>query len=181
LDYLVIDTPPGTSDEHLSLLEHLAPLHSRLSAVIVTTPQAVALADGLKCLSFTRTTNLPVLGLIENMSGYVCPCCGEVSNVFSTGGGEAMARREGLTFLGALPLDTELVELLDGEAMAEKEAEAAAGGKESYPSEEAKKEHAFALMERYQKMPTYKLFSGMSEKVLARLQELSSAVTNSIN
>lgn len=69
----------GTSDEHLSLLEHLAPVHSRLSAVVVTTPQAVALADAIKGISFTRTVNLPVLGIIENMSGYACPCCGEVS------------------------------------------------------------------------------------------------------
>jgi len=86
-------------------------------------------------------------------------------------GARLWRKREGLTFLGALPLDTELVELLDGEAMAEKE-----GVKESYPSEEAEKEHAFVLMKRYQKTPTYKLFSGMSEKVLARLQELSSAL-----
>ena len=104
----------GTSDEHLSLMEHLASLHSRLSAVIVTTPQAVALMDAMKCLSFTRAVNLPVLGLIENMSGYVCPCCGEISNVFSTGGGEEMARKEQLRFLGSLPVDTELVTLLDG-------------------------------------------------------------------
>ncbi|KAG5644607.1 hypothetical protein DXG03_008085 [Asterophora parasitica] len=128
LDYLVIDTPPGTSDEHLSLLEHMAPVHSRLSAVIVTTPQAVALMDAMKCLSFTRAVNLPVLGLIENMSGYVCPCCGEVSNVFSTGGGAEMARREELTFLGSLPVDTELVTLLDaaevdGEGAGKKEEE----------------------------------------------------------
>ena len=131
LDYLVIDTPPGsyhhlliylrliaaitgTSDEHLSLMEHLASLHSRLSAIIVTTPQAVALMDAMKCLSFTRAVNLPVLGLIENMSGYVCPCCGEIANLFSTGGGEEMARKEQLRFLGSLPVDTELVTLLDG-------------------------------------------------------------------
>jgi len=113
LDYLVIDTPPGTSDEHLSLLEHMAPVHSRISAVIVTTPQAVALMDAMKCLGFARTVNMRILGLIENMSGYVCPCCGEVSNVFSTGGGEEMARREGLEFLGRLPVDTELVTVLD--------------------------------------------------------------------
>ena len=98
----------------MSLMEHLASLHSRLSAVIVTTPQAVALMDAMKCLSFTRAVNLPVLGLIENMSGYVCPCCGEISNVFSTGGGEEMARKEQLRFLGCLPVDTELVTLLDG-------------------------------------------------------------------
>ena len=77
----------GTSDEHLSLIEHMAPVHPRIAAVIVTTPQAVALLDAMKCLSFTRAVSLPVLGLIENMSGYVCPCCGEISNVFSTGGG----------------------------------------------------------------------------------------------
>jgi NUBPL iron-transfer P-loop NTPase len=123
-----------------------------------------------------------VLGLIENMSGYVCPCCGEVSNeCVLYWWGRGYGAKGGLTFLGALPLDTELVELLDGEAMMEKEAEAAAGEKESYPSEEAKKEHAFALMERYQKTPTYKTFSGVSEKVLARLQELSSAISDSIN
>jgi Mrp family chromosome partitioning ATPase len=103
----------GTSDEHLSVLEHLGPIRSRVSAIIVTTPQAVALMDAMKCLSFARAVDLPVLGLIENMSGYVCPCCGEVSNVFSTGGGEEMARREGLQFLGRLPVDTELVNLLD--------------------------------------------------------------------
>jgi len=95
-------------------MEHLASLHSRLSAIIVTTPQAVALMDAMKCVSFTRAVNLPVLGLIENMSGYVCPCCGEISNVFSTGGGEEMARKEQLRFLGSLPVDTELVTLLDG-------------------------------------------------------------------
>ncbi|PVG04509.1 P-loop containing nucleoside triphosphate hydrolase protein [Serendipita vermifera] len=113
LDYLVIDTPPGTSDEHLSLLEHLAPVHDKLSSVLVTTPQVVALTDMGKCLTFTRTVNLPVIGLIENMSGYVCPCCGEVSNVFSTGGGKAMCERDGLRFLGSLPIDTDLVALLD--------------------------------------------------------------------
>jgi len=114
LDYLVIDTPPGTSDEHLSLLEHMAPVHEKLSAVIVTTPQAVALMDVMKCVSFTRTVNLPVIGIIENMSGYMCPCCGEISNVFSTGGGKEMASREGFKFLGSLPVDTELVDVLDG-------------------------------------------------------------------
>lgn len=165
----------GTSDEHLSLMEHLAPLHSRLSSVIVTTPQAVALADGLKCISFTRNVNLPVLGLIENMSGYVCPCCGEISNVFSTGGGEAMASREGIPFLGALPVDTELVELLDNEAIAASETQQAEnGGQESAP-ESTSESHSFALMERYQRTPTSKLFQAMSDKILSRLNELGAA------
>ncbi|KAF5393696.1 hypothetical protein D9757_000367 [Collybiopsis confluens] len=153
LDYLVIDTPPGTSDEHLSLLEHLAPVHSKLSAVIVTTPQAVALSDAMKCLSFTRTANLPILGLIENMSGYVCPCCGEVSNVFSTGGGAAMAQREGLTFLGSLPVDTDLVTLLDASAP---------NGEDLTADNNA----PFQLLSRYEATSSSKLFKGILEKAL---------------
>lgn len=156
LDYLIIDTPPGTSDEHLSLLEHLAPVHSRLSAVIVTTPQAVALLDAMKCLSFTRAVNLPVLGLIENMSGYVCPCCGEVSNVFSTGGGEEMAKREGLPFLGRMPLDPELVTLLDA---AEPSGETGGG-------QEQTSDKAFEVIEKYRKTTSAKLFTPITDKVM---------------
>jgi len=163
LDYLVIDTPPGTSDEHLSLLEHMSPVHSRLSAVIVTTPQAVALMDAMKCLSFTRTVNLPVLGLIENMSGYVCPCCGEISNIFSTGGGEDMARREGLPFLGSMPVDTELVTLLDA-AEAEKPEDTA--------DEEKLKEQSFELLQRYQRTSSAKLFLNIVDKIVQTLPKV---------
>ncbi|KAJ7246304.1 cytosolic Fe-S cluster assembling factor CFD1 [Mycena haematopus] len=165
LDYLVIDTPPGTSDEHLSLLEHMAPVHSRLSSVIVTTPQAVALMDAMKCLSFTRAVNLPVLGLIENMSGYVCPCCGEVSNVFSTGGGEEMARREGLKFLGSLPVDTELVSLLDASEVNQ--------GSENPVDANATEKTAdsFVLLDRYSKTSSAKLFENILEGVVASLAE----------
>ncbi|KAH7886157.1 P-loop containing nucleoside triphosphate hydrolase protein [Phlebopus sp. FC_14] len=158
LDYLVIDTPPGTSDEHLSLLEHLAPVHPRLSAVIVTTPQAVALLDAMKCLSFTRAVKLPVLGLIENMSGYVCPCCGEISNVFSTGGGEEMARREGLRFLGSMPVDTELVTLLD-----------AAESDRATEQDDAISARAFEVLRKYQQTSSGELFVGIVEKVIATL------------
>ena len=151
----------GTSDEHLSLLEHLSPLHSRLSSVIVTTPQAVALVDALKCLSFTRAVALPVLGIVENMSGYVCPCCGEVSNVFSTGGGEEMAKREGLQFLGSLPVDTELVTLLDA-AEPEKQEDGS-----TIPSRPAN--GTFDLPSRYQKTSTAPLFKKIAEAVIQRL------------
>ncbi|KAL1951393.1 hypothetical protein VTO73DRAFT_542 [Trametes versicolor] len=161
LDYLVIDTPPGTSDEHLSLVEHMAPVHARISAVLVTTPQAVALLDAMKCLSFTRATSIPVLGLVENMSGYVCPCCGEVSNVFSTGGGEEMARREGLPFLGSLPVDTELVTLLDA-AEAETPDELAA-------LPEGGSRRSFGLLERYERTPTAPLFKKIADQILERL------------
>ncbi|KDQ63318.1 hypothetical protein JAAARDRAFT_119661 [Jaapia argillacea MUCL 33604] len=164
LDYLVIDTPPGTSDEHLSLLEHMSGVHSRLSAVIVTTPQAVALMDAMKCLSFTRTVNLPILGLIENMSGYVCPCCGEISNVFSTGGGEEMARREGLTFLGSLPVDTELVTLLDA---AEVESAADSEGVSEDPAHGT--ERTFQLFQQYQRTSSSKLFKGIVDRIIDRI------------
>ncbi|PWN54136.1 P-loop containing nucleoside triphosphate hydrolase protein [Violaceomyces palustris] len=111
LDYLIIDTPPGTSDEHISALEYLNGFHP--SAVMVTTPQAVSLADNLRSLDFTRKTGLPVLGLIENMSGYMCPHCQECTNVWGKGGGEALAQREGIRFLGRIPIDPGLVRLLD--------------------------------------------------------------------
>ncbi|KAF8215988.1 cytosolic Fe-S cluster assembling factor CFD1 [Mycena galopus ATCC 62051] len=169
LDYLVIDTPPGTSDEHLSLLEHMAPVHSRLSSVIVTTPQAVALMDAMKCLSFTRAVNLPVLGLIENMSGYVCPCCGEISNVFSTGGGEEMARREGLKFLGSLPVDTELVSLLDASEVNE-------DSSNPVDTKTAEKTaESFVLLDRYSKTSSAKLFTNILDGVKASLAEAATS------
>ena len=139
-------------------MEHLGPVHDRLSAVIVTTPQAVALMDAMKSLSFTREVKLPVLGIVENMSGYVCPCCGEISNVFSTGGGEEMARREGVPFLGALPVDTELVSLLDGAEIAPKEGSQA----------EAEK-CGFGLARRYQETPSGKLFKKVLDTLLDTL------------
>jgi NUBPL iron-transfer P-loop NTPase len=178
----------GTSDEHLSLMEHLAPVHHKLSAVLVTTPQAVALTDMAKCLSFTRTVNLPVIGLIENMSGFVCPCCGEISNVFSTGGGEEMAKREGLRFLGALPVDMELVELLDAsveaEALAEHGAdqqtvaarETANGKIEDRPitnNHPRENDMKFPLLKGYHKTSTFKLFEPIAGKVVSVLTEES--------
>lgn len=172
LDYLVVDTPPGTSDEHLSLIEHLAPVHSRLSAVIVTTPQAVALLDAMKCLSFTRAVALPVLGLIENMSGYVCPCCGEVSNVFSTGGGAEMARRERVPFLGSMPIDTELVTLLDA---AESTNLSAADGQRDEDNEV----RSFGVLQRYQKTSSAKLLSAIVENLISMLPSVEHASVSS--
>jgi Mrp family chromosome partitioning ATPase len=120
LDYLVIDTPPGTSDEHISLLTHLHPLFTPTpqrpntpTSVLITTPQTTALNDTIKSLSFTRKLALPVLGLVENMAGYACPCCGEISDTFGRGGGENMAIQNNLDFLGRVPIDTVLVGLLD--------------------------------------------------------------------
>lgn len=111
LDYLIVDTPPGTSDEHLAVLENLKTKVD--GAILVTTPQAVAVADVRRELTFCRKTKLPVLGIIENMSGYVCPHCSECSLVFSQGGGEELSKQENISFLGRVPLDPQLTKCLE--------------------------------------------------------------------
>mmetsp|Transcript_34554 Transcript_34554/g.78957 ORF Transcript_34554/g.78957 Transcript_34554/m.78957 type:complete len:389 (-) Transcript_34554:36-1202(-) len=106
LDALIIDTPPGTSDEHLSIVSYLQE-SSIDGAVIVTTPQEVSLMDVRKEINFCKKVNLHVLGVIENMSGYVCPSCSHESHIFapSTGGAEAMCKAMEVPFLGRVPLD----------------------------------------------------------------------------
>lgn len=106
LDVLIIDTPPGTSDEHLSVVTYLQE-SSMDGAVIVTTPQEVSLMDVRKEINFCRKVKLPVIGVIENMSGYVCPGCNTESDIFppSSGGAEEMCRQMDVPFLGRIPLD----------------------------------------------------------------------------
>ncbi|ODV91690.1 hypothetical protein CANCADRAFT_147340 [Tortispora caseinolytica NRRL Y-17796] len=112
LDYLIIDTPPGTSDEHIAVMEQLKEFRPD-GAVLVTTPQSVATADVRKEISFCRKVNLPVLGVIENMSGYVCPHCSECTYIFSSGGGKNLALENGFVFLGSVPIDPQLVALVE--------------------------------------------------------------------
>jgi len=107
LDCLVVDAPPGTGDEALALVELLGP---GTGAVIVSTPQRVAVSDVRKALAFCDTLELPVLGVLENMSGFVCPHCGETTDVFLSGGAEAMAADVGVPFLGRIPMDPEVVQ-----------------------------------------------------------------------
>lgn len=130
-DFLLIDTPPGTSDEHISLAETLqqktAP-GQLAGAVVVTTPQAVATADVRKELNFCRKTAIPVLGVVENMSGFVCPCCGERTNIFMSGGGEVMATDFGVPFLGRVPIDPVFVELIESGRRPRYEAPTGPGG-----------------------------------------------------
>lgn len=106
LDYLVVDTPPGTSDEHLSV-NSLLKESAVDGAVVVTTPQEVSLLDVRKEIDFCRKAGIRVLGLVENMSGFVCPKCTHESQVFraTTGGGRRLAKKMGIPFLGAVPLD----------------------------------------------------------------------------
>ncbi len=116
LDYLLIDTPPGTSDEHISLAETLlknAVAGQVKGAVVVTTPQAVATADVKKELNFCAKTGIHVIGVVENMSGFVCPNCSECTNIFSSGGGQVMAQEFGVNFLGSVPIDPQFVMLIE--------------------------------------------------------------------
>jgi len=105
LDYLIIDSPPGTGDEPLTVAQTIPDA----KALIVTTPQEISLADVRKSINFCRQVKMNILGLVENMSGFQCPHCGEDIDIFKTNGGQLMAQKEGLKLLGSLPLDPEVV------------------------------------------------------------------------
>ena len=105
LDFLIIDSPPGTGDEPLTVAQTI----SDARAIIVTTPQEVALADVRKSINFCRTLKMEIFGLIENMSGFTCPHCNKMVELFGTGGGEKTARETGIRFLGRIPFDPNFV------------------------------------------------------------------------
>lgn len=147
LDYMVIDLPPGTSDEPLSVAQELPDADG---AVVVTTPQEIALLDVRKSIAFAQAVNLPILGVIENMSGLACPHCGNRIDVFKVGGGEAAAKELGLPFLGRIPLDPDIV----------------IGGDAGRPF----------VLERPDS-PATKAFLGIVEEIRSRLKELPAAPT----
>jgi ATP-binding protein involved in chromosome partitioning len=101
LDYMIIDLPPGTGDAQLTLAQSV-PL---TGAIIVTTPQDVALGDAVKGLSMFRTLEVPIIGIVENMGAFICPNCGHATDIFGAGGGARMAQRLGVPFLGSVPID----------------------------------------------------------------------------
>jgi Mrp family chromosome partitioning ATPase len=107
LDFLIIDCPPGTGDEPLTAIQSFGELNG---AVIVTTPQDVATVDVAKAVNFCRQLKVPIIGIIENMSGFTCPHCGELVNIFRKGGGESLSDRMNVPFLGRIPIDPEVVE-----------------------------------------------------------------------
>ncbi|KAL4903459.1 P-loop containing nucleoside triphosphate hydrolase protein [Aspergillus multicolor] len=180
-DYLLVDTPPGTSDEHIALAEELLKISTtspstsgagalpRLTgAVLVTTPQAIATSDVRKEVNFCVKTNIPTLGVVENMSGYTCPCCGEVSNLFSSGGGEVMAREMGVRFLGKVPVDVQFGALVEG-----KHAEESDDEDEEDKEQEEKVEAAVddrPLVERYRECWSYGRFEGFARTLIREIE-----------
>lgn len=168
VDYLLVDTPPGecglnercnsdadgkigTSDEHISLAEEMRRFVPR-GAVIVTTPQAVATADVRKELNFCKKVGIDVLGVVENMSGFVCPHCAECTDVFSSGGGEKMAEEFGVRFLGAVPIEPKFGLMVESQ------------------KEEGEKK-GVGLGELYKECELSKVFEGITKEVVRIVEE----------
>ena len=127
LDYLIVDCPPGTGDEPLSVIQLLGKI---TGTVIVTTPQKVAVVDVRKSVTFCKELKTPILGIIENMSGFICPECNKHIEMFKTGGGEEISKSMNVTFLGKIPIELKVMETGDS-------------GKpivEAYPNSETAKE-----------------------------------------
>ena len=185
-DYLLIDTPPGTSDEHIALAEQLltlstadpaaavpnSPLPRLAGAVLVTTPQAIATSDVRKEVNFCVKTRIPTLGVIENMSGYACPCCGEVSNLFSSGGGQVMAEEMGVRFLGIVPIDVKFGVLIEGDGNNVSDSEEDDDGNK--PSEQKRAEESVPderpLVERYADCWSYPRFEEFAKILIAGIE-----------
>ena len=109
LDYLIVDSPPGTGDEPLTVAQTIPDAE----ALIVTTPQEISLADVRKSINFCKQVNLKITGVVENMSGFACPHCGKNIPIFGKGGGKEMAHQMDVPFLGEIPLDSQMVEMGD--------------------------------------------------------------------
>lgn len=108
IDHLIVDTPPGTSDEHISLVEILKANDIPIQVVLVTTPQIVACNDVRREISFCKTSKIEIAGLIENMGGFTCPHCSECSRIFSSNGGESLSKLADISFLGSIPIEPNL-------------------------------------------------------------------------
>lgn len=178
LDYLLIDTPPGTSDEHISIAEALRNAANPDGAVLVTTPQDIATADVRKELSFCKKVGFNVLGVIENMSGYVCPHCSECSNIFSKGGGQKLAQQFTLPFLGSVPIDPNFVMLIESQ----KSNKIAAKNDDEEKTDDTKDQDAeTSLIEQYaSKSSLYPIFSTIVDNLITQIEDPADD-TNTIN
>ncbi|KAF2153175.1 P-loop containing nucleoside triphosphate hydrolase protein [Myriangium duriaei CBS 260.36] len=169
LDYLLIDTPPGTSDEHISLVETLLQqcTPEQLSgAVIVTTPQAIAISDVKKEINFCRKTGVRVIGVVENMAGFVCPNCAECTNVFSKGGGEVMAREFEVPFLGSVPIDPMFTALIEEGRVPEYPQGTVIDGQDLSTNASAQIAGNASLAEKYRVCSLHLLFKSMVPQII---------------
>jgi Mrp family chromosome partitioning ATPase len=176
VDVLLIDTPPGTSDEHISLMETLhtetaTPNSPFLAgAVLVTTPQAVATADVRKEMSFCEKTAIPVLGVLENMAGFVCPHCAECTDLFSRGGGEVMAQEYGVDFLGRCPIDPMFGRLIEEGMVPEYPDGTVVAGKDFAGKRETNGTELL-LVEKYEFCSLKGVFDGVVGKLVDKLRK----------
>jgi len=110
LDFLIVDLPPGTGDEPLTIAQTISDIDG---CIIVSTPQQVSLADTRKSINFAKILKMNIIGLVENMSGFVCPACNKLTNIFSSGGGETTSKEFKIDFLGKIPLDPQITKASD--------------------------------------------------------------------
>ena len=175
LDYLLIDTPPGTSDEHISLVETLlksATPKQLAGAVIVTTPQAISVSDVKKEINFCRKTGVEILGIVENMAGFVCPNCSECTNVFSKGGGEAMALEFNVPFLGNVPIDPMLIRLIEeGKRPSYPEGTVVNGQDMQMTVQEPDNQDGRELVDKYTSCSLCPLFAGITSKLVTAIEQ----------
>jgi len=186
MDFLLVDSPPGTSDEHISLAETLAKdaTPGQFSgAVVVTTPQAVAAADVRKELNFCKLTNIRVLGVVENMSGFVCEECADCSEPFGSGGGQVMATDFDVPFLGKVPIDYRFIELIeDGKrpryptglgGHGSNHTTEAATDIDTVTDESAGLRDRKTLLEKYLQCSLYPIFEAITGKLLSEIAPAS--------
>lgn len=176
-DYLLIDTPPGTSDEHISLAETLQrdALPGQVAgAVVVTTPQAVATADVRKELNFCSKTGIKVLGVLENMSGFVCPHCSECTDIFGSGGGKVMATEFNVPFLGSIPMDSQFITLVEEGRRPVYPVGTMING-EDVARAETDSDNDGTLMDKYRDCSLYRVVKGVTDRVVGDITKATSA------
>ncbi|KAK3658853.1 cytosolic Fe-S cluster assembly factor cfd1 [Elasticomyces elasticus] len=173
LDYLLIDTPPGTSDEHISLVETLlkeATSEQMAGAVIVTTPQAISISDVKKEINFCRKTGVQILGVIENMAGFVCPNCSECTNVFSKGGGRVMAQEFEVPFLGSVPIDPMFIRLIEEGRRPVYPEGTVVDGQAIATNAESEELDTGLLVDKYTACSLHPLFDGMVKELITTIE-----------
>ncbi|KAK5737696.1 cytosolic Fe-S cluster assembly factor cfd1 [Elasticomyces elasticus] len=173
LDYLLIDTPPGTSDEHISLVETLlkeATSEQMAGAVIVTTPQAISISDVKKEINFCRKTGVQILGVIENMAGFVCPNCSECTNVFSKGGGRVMAQEFEVPFLGSVPIDPMFIRLIEEGRRPVYPEGTVVDGQAIATNAESEEVDTGLLVDKYTACSLHPLFDGVVKELITTIE-----------